>query len=269
VLKTVPAFLDEHPGDATADYCLYHAPELVEQILPVAAHLGPVDPGSITPSRTTATAGLGLQIAGSEGEKEACPVISLPPLRNLISLDDFERVAEAHLAPNAWAYYSSAADDELTKRQNRRVFQRVYLRPRILRNVGDIDTRASILGHPSTLPIFVCPAAMAKLGHPDGECAIAAAAGHEGLIQVVSTASSIPIEKIMGARTRDDQPVFFQLYVFKDLEKTKALIRRVERAGVKALWVTVDAPVIGKRERDERVKATVQVNFTHPAAPRI
>jgi L-lactate dehydrogenase (cytochrome) len=145
----------------------------------------------------------------------------------------------------------------------------VYLRPRILRNVEQIDTRASILGFPCTLPVFVSPAAMAKLAHPAGECAIAAAAGREGLIQVVSTASSMPVEKVMAARTRDDQPVFFQLYVYRDLEKSKALIARAERAGVKALWVTVDSPVMGKRERDERVKAAVQVRGVQPRELRL
>ena len=71
------------------------------------------------------------------------------------------------------------------------------------------------------------------------------------------------IESIMAARVSNDQPVFFQLYVNKDIEKSKATIRRAEKAGVKALWITVDSPVIGKRERDERFKAQIQVGRSH------
>jgi L-lactate dehydrogenase (cytochrome) len=223
---------------------------LVDQILPTTACLGRIDPDKI-PKRK-------LQLDQGTDEKNRNEG-SLPPLSSLINLDDFEQVAEKNLPINAWAYYSSAAEDEITKDENRHAFRKVYLRPRILRDVGDIDTSTSILGHRCSLPVFVCPAAMAKLAHPDGECAIAAAAGHEGLIQVVSTASSVPIHSVMKARIRDDQPVFFQLYVLKNLEKTKAMIKLAEESGVKALWVTVDSPVIGKRERDERVKAAIQV----------
>lgn len=223
---------------------------MVDQILPTTACLGRIDPDKI-PKRKP-------QLGQGTDEKKRDEG-SLPPLSSLINLDDFEQVAEKNLPSNAWAYYSSAAEDEITKDENRHAFTKVYLRPRILRDVGDIDTSTSILGHRCSLPVFICPAAMAKLAHPDGECAITTAAGHEELIQVVSTASSVPIHSVMKARIRDDQTVFFQLYVLKNLEKTKAMIRLAEESGVKALWVTVDSPVIGKRERDERVKAAIQV----------
>ena len=100
---------------------------------------------------------------------------------------------------------------------------------------------------------------MAKFAHPKGECAIASGVGKEGVIQVVSTSSSMSIEDIMQARASNNQPVFFQLYVNRDIEKSKILIRRAEKAGVKAIWITVDSAVIGKRERDERLKAEVNV----------
>ena len=132
-----------------------------------------------------------------------------------------------------------------------------------MRNVERADTRTTILGEKASMPVFVSPAALARLAHPEGECAIAAGVGNEGLIQVVSTSSSMSIESIMSARVSNDQPVFFQLYVNKDIEKSKATIRRAEKAGVKALWITVDSPVIGKRERDERVKAQIQVGRSH------
>ena len=79
-------------------------------------------------------------------------------------------------------------------------------------------------------------------------------------MQVVSTSSSVPIEDIMNARVDKEQPVFFQLYVNQNINKSKALIRRAEQAGVKAIWITVDSAVIGKREQDERIRAKVSVS---------
>jgi L-lactate dehydrogenase (cytochrome) len=177
----------------------------------------------------------------------------------IINVEDFEIVAKRFLPPNAWTYYFSGADDEISKELNRKAFQRVYLRPRILRSVEVIDTRTTILGQKSSLPIFVSSAAMAKFAHLNGECTIASGVSKEGVIQVVSTSSSMSIEDIMEARVSNEQPVFFQLYVNRDMDKSKALIRRAEKAGVKAIWITVDLPVIGKRKKDERLKAEVNV----------
>jgi L-lactate dehydrogenase (cytochrome) len=103
------------------------------------------------------------------------------------------------------------------------------------------------------------------LVHPSGECAITAAVGKEGCIQVVNTVSSMSIEDIMDARISQDQIVFWQLYADKDLEKSKAFIKRVERAGVAAIWLTVDSPVVGNRERDERSKSVVDVRLRLPS----
>jgi L-lactate dehydrogenase (cytochrome) len=166
------------------------------------------------------------------------------------------------MTPTAWAYVSSGADDEISMRENARAHQKVFLRGRILRKVGRVDCSTNILGYPSALPIYTSPVGLAKLVHPLGECAIAAAAGKEGCIQVVNTVSSMPIEDIMDARISPDQVIFWQLYADKDLEKSKAFIKRVEKAGVAAIWLTVDSPVIGNRERDERSKSVVDVSLT-------
>ncbi|CAD0115227.1 unnamed protein product [Aureobasidium uvarum] len=138
---------------------------------------------------------------------------------------------------------------------NAKAYQKILLRGRILRKVGRVDCSTIILGYPSALPIYTSPVGLAKLVHPSGECAIASAAGKEGCIQVVNTVSSMPIEQIMDARISKDQVVFWQLYADKDLEMSKAFIKRVESAGVAAIWLTVDSPVVGNRERDERSKS--------------
>lgn len=231
--------------DATEEYDMVHTPGLVEETLGPSARKGNVDVATIP------------QLSTKPDIKQQAQ--RSPPLSSMINLDDFEAVAEETMTPTAWAYVSSGADDEISKIQNGRAYQKVFLRARVLRNVGAVDCSTTILGQKSTLPIYTSPVGLAKLVHPAGECAIAAADGKEGIVQVVNTVSSQPIEAIMDARVSKHQPVFWQLYVDKDLSKSEAFVRRVEKLGVKAIWLTVDSPVIGKRERDDRSKAQIHI----------
>lgn len=109
----------------------------------------------------------------------------IPPLESLISAADFEQVASHVLTPKTWAFYSSAATDLNTHHQNKALLRRVMVQPRILRDVSKAHYSCSILGCPSSAPFFISPAAMARLAHPDGEQALARAAGAEGIIQSV------------------------------------------------------------------------------------
>lgn len=178
----------------------------------------------------------------------------------MLNVRDFEKVAERHLAENAWAYYTAGADDEYSKAEAELAYRKVLFRPRILRDVGKIDTRTQILGHDVSLPIYISAVGIAKFAHPQGECTLAAAAGHEGIAQLCATRSSMSIESIMKARTGGpEQPIFFQLYMHKDAKISEATILKAVKAGVKGIWLTVDSPVTGKRERDERLKANVDV----------
>lgn len=253
----VTSFLAEHPGgpglllnvagqDATEQYEAYHDADLVKNTLPEGSRRGSIDVATITKEGVK-----------SQRHKRTRDV---PPLRSMINLHDFDAVAAKSMTPAAWAYVSSGADDEVTAKENARIYQKVFLRGRVLRKVGRVDCSTSILGHKSSMPVYTSPVGLAKLVHPSGECAIAAAAGKEGVVQVVNTVSSMPIEAIMQARVSADQPVFWQLYADKDLEKSKVFIRRVEQAGVKAIWLTVDSPVVGNRERDERSRPVTDVS---------
>lgn len=178
----------------------------------------------------------------------------------MLNVRDFEKVAERHLAENAWAYYTAGADDEYSKAEAEFAYRKVLFRPRILRDVGKIDTRTQILGQDVSLPIYISAVGIAKFAHPQGECTLAAAAGHEGIAQLCATRSSMSIESIMKARTGGpQQPIFFQLYMHKDAKISEATILKAVKAGVKGIWLTVDSPVTGKRERDERLKANVDV----------
>lgn len=116
-----------------------------------------------------------------------------PPLHTLINSHDFAVVASKTASKKTWAFYSSAATDLLTRDANKSYFDRIWFRPRVLRNVRSVDARTSILGRNYNLPLFVSPAAMAKLIHPDGECAIARACASKGIMQGVGIPRTHPV----------------------------------------------------------------------------
>ncbi|CAK48339.1 FMN-dependent alpha-hydroxy acid dehydrogenase [Aspergillus niger CBS 101883] len=182
-----------------------------------------------------------------------------PPLSSILSTHDFEKAASKSLTPKTWAFYSSAATDTFTHESNRTMYDRIFLRPRILRNVTSVSTKTNILGCRMDLPLFMSPAAMATLVHPDGELALARGCARYGVGIVgmkVSTNAAYHLSEITSAaakQNKKDHPFFFQLYVNKDREVSRRLLRTAEENGAKAIFVTVDAPVAGKREADERV----------------
>ena len=105
----------------------------------------------------------------------------------------------------------------------------------MLVDVREVDTRTTVLGRKSELPIMLCAVAMCKLGHPDGECAWAGAAREQGVPYMVPTLSGCAFDDIVAAAKPEEVPLFFQLYVNQDRSKTKKLVRRAEAAGCGAL----------------------------------
>ncbi|KGO56442.1 Alpha-hydroxy acid dehydrogenase, FMN-dependent [Penicillium expansum] len=256
----VTDFLDSHPGgaavilrcagkDATEDFDSVHSLELLSEALPETALQGYVDPAELGEPKYKPYA--------MDEKQSKLDDNSPPPLQSLINLHDFERIAHQRLSATTWAYYSSGADDEISKLNNALAYQKISLRPRILRKITAVNTATVILGYSTTLPVYISPVGLAKLSHPEGECALAAAAGKEGLVQILANGSSMPIEQVMKSRTSPKQPIFQQLYVNKDIQKSVETVRRAERAGASAIWITVDSPVVGKREMDERLNLTV------------
>lgn len=141
-------------------------------------------------------------------------------------------------------YYAGGSADNLTLRDNRAAFERLRLNPRVLVDVSEVDTSVEVLGHRESMPVMIAPTAMARLGHPDGELAIARAAAQAGITQVLSSLSTYSIEEVAAAGAN----TWFQLYVFKDRSISEHLVRRAEAAGHRALMLTVDLPVPGLRE---------------------
>jgi 4-hydroxymandelate oxidase len=153
------------------------------------------------------------------------------------------------MTPQAWAYFAGGAGDEWTLRENIAAFARRRLRPRVLRDLRGEGTRTRLLGLDLAAPILLAPIAFQKLLHPDGELATVMAAGAMETPMVVSTQASVLLEDI-AAHARS--PLWFQLYIQPDRAFTADLVRRAEAAGYRALVVTVDAPVNGIRNREQR-----------------
>lgn len=233
--------------DATEPYDTVHNPELVSTMLPTESCLGDLKPNSLVKKK---------DLTGAENPREtqAPPKPAFPPLTSIINVAGFEKVAEAFLSDAGWAYYSSGAEDEISLGDNRRIFDKIRLRPRILRNVELVSTATEILGYPSSLPIYISPTGLGRYAHKDAEKILASVAGHEGLIYVMPTSPSQSHESIFGARTHTEQPLFFQLYSNRDKSKAKALVRKAESLGAVAFYLTVDSPVLGRRERDDKAK---------------
>jgi 4-hydroxymandelate oxidase len=165
-------------------------------------------------------------------------------MTEFINTFDYEQAAQAKIPESFFGYYAGGAADEITLRENRTVFNRIKLRPRVLTNVNHRTLATTILGHATAMPMIIAPTAMAQLAHPEGEVAIAQAAKNAGIIQCLSTLSNASLEEVAAVGAAN----WFQVYVYKDRHITQCLVERATAAGYQALVLTVDLPVPGVRE---------------------
>ncbi|MDF2389415.1 alpha-hydroxy-acid oxidizing protein [Nostoc ellipsosporum NOK] len=181
-----------------------------------------------------------------------------------INLFEYEQLAKAHLSQMAYDYYSSGAWDEVTLQDNRAAFERIKLRPRMLVDVSDRNLSTSILGQSLQMPLLIAPMAFQCLAHPEGEVATALAAASAGVGMVLSTMATKTMEEVAAVNNQQNALQWFQLYIHKDQGLTRALVERADAAGYKALCLTVDAPILGQRERDRRNEFALPPGL-HPA----
>lgn len=170
----------------------------------------------------------------------------------LLNLDDFELLAKDRLGPEAYAYYAGGAGRELSLRENEAAWSRRRLRPRVLVDVGRVDTAVELFGRRWALPVGIAPTAQHGMAHPDAEAATARAAVACDVPYCASTSSTLSCEQIASAAPGRH---WFQLYVQDGCgPETTGLIRRALAAGYEAVVLTVDLPVLGLRERDRRLR---------------
>jgi 4-hydroxymandelate oxidase len=163
------------------------------------------------------------------------------------------------LPQGAADYYRGGALDEITLRENTAGWERLKLYYRVLAGVGARDMGTTVLGQPISMPICVAPTAFHKLACEEGEIATARAAKAAGTLFILSSLSNTAMEKVFAEAA---SPKWFQLYVYKDREITKALVQRAEAAGAEAIVLTVDAPGLGTRERDMRNRFTLPAGLS-------
>ena len=174
-------------------------------------------------------------------------------MQSLLNLDEIEEVATKLISKKCWAYYYSAADDLISKSFNNLVYKQILLRPRVFVDCTRCDTSTTMLGYKVGLPLFVSPAAMARLAHPAGERGIAQGIGSFGAVQIVSNNASMTPEQIVEG-SLPGQIFGWQIYVQNDRSKSEAMLARINKMADKYKFIvlTLDAPVPGKREHDER-----------------
>jgi 4-hydroxymandelate oxidase len=167
----------------------------------------------------------------------------------LVSVSDFEAAAEETMSPMAREYLQSGAADEITLRRNRSIYDSLLLKPRVLRDVAQLDTSLTLFGARLPHPLLLSPAAHQKLFHKSGELGSAAGAAAAQTIFTASSFSTVSIEKIAA---HSSLALWFQLYTPPDRAISSDLIQRAEKSGCKAIVLTVDTPVLGTRNREMR-----------------
>ncbi|KAH8888535.1 L-lactate dehydrogenase [Thozetella sp. PMI_491] len=259
------SFLSEHPGgapvllshggtDATKEFKKTHSMSYLDD-LPSGSHLGPLDPktaGALNQPKPAAEA----RVQGADANKVSH--VSL-----CVTLDDFQQEAKKVLERKPYLYIASSASTGQSLKTNLEDWSLVHYRPRILRNVEDVDMSTTILGQKSLYPFFVPPMGTMGLLHPGGEPEMVKALVRKGVHGILSTVSSRPLEEVMQTFVDEQKKLngsspsrlFFQFYVPLDRARARDLLRRAKKAGFKGLWITVDTPGLGKRTADTRLQA--------------
>jgi len=171
-----------------------------------------------------------------------------------LNVGDYARAAHGTLARDAFDYYEGGALDEITLRENVAGWEKLKLYYRVLAGVGPRDMSTTVLGQSISMPITIAPTAFHKLACPEGEIAAAKAAKAADTLFILSSLSNTAMESVFP---HAGSPRWFQLYIYKDKEITRALVQRAQAAGAEAIVLTVDAPGLGTRERDARNRFTL------------
>ncbi|MCB2411638.1 alpha-hydroxy-acid oxidizing protein [Demequina sp. TTPB684] len=171
-------------------------------------------------------------------------------LARAFTIADLRSIAKRRTPRGAFDYTDGAAEEELSLGRARQAFRDIEFHPAILRDVSRVDTSVEILGGRSTLPFGIAPTGFTRMMHAEGETAGAMAAGEAGIPFCLSTMGTASPAAVAAANPRGRN--WFQLYMWKDRERSMALVDQAAAAGFDTLLVTVDVPVAGARLRDAR-----------------
>jgi isopentenyl diphosphate isomerase/L-lactate dehydrogenase-like FMN-dependent dehydrogenase len=172
---------------------------------------------------------------------------------NPVSLLDMEQMAESRVSHNTWAYISGSAADGITLRRNREAFHEITMRPRLLADLNGMDLSTTVLGDTITFPVMIAPAWGRWFVHPDGELAVARAAGAAGTIMAASFGTPFTVDEIAAAASG---PLWYQLH-HVDEDVTEYLVRRAAAAGYSTVCLTIDG--VGNAPLESNIRNELQV----------
>lgn len=191
-------------------------------------------------------------------------------LQTAFTIEDLRRIAKRRTPKAAFDYTDGAAEDELSLARARQAFRDIEFHPTILRNVATVDTSRAVLGDTVAQPFGIAPTGFTRLMHTEGEIAGARVAARAGIPFALSTLGTASIEDVKAANPHGRN--WFQLYMWKDRDRSMALVERAAAAGYDTLLVTVDVPVAGARLRDSRngmsIPPTLTLRTVLDALPR-
>ncbi len=192
-------------------------------------------------------------------------------LKEAITIYDLRLLARKRTPQSAFDYTDGGADSEVTLKRNRQSYEDIEFQPRVLKDVTSIHLETQMLGKLSRLPLGIAPTGFTRMMHSDGEAAGSQAAEARGIPFTLSTMGTTSIEDV--ARLAPTGRNWFQLYIWKDRDRSTELINRAKVAGFDTLVVTVDAQVAGNRLRDVRngltVPPTLNAKSLADAIPRV
>lgn len=171
-------------------------------------------------------------------------------LQSALTIADLRAIAQRRTPRAPFDYTEGAAEGELSLARARQAFSDIEFHPAILRDVSQVDTGWEVLGERVELPFGIAPTGFTRMMHTEGEVAGATAAAAAGIPFALSTMGTTSIEGVRDAAP--DGRNWFQLYMWKDRERSMQLVERAAQAGYDTLLVTVDVPVAGARLRDKR-----------------
>ena len=181
-------------------------------------------------------------------------------LNEALTIYDLRDIAKRRTPQAPFDYTDGSADQELSLGRARQAFEDIEFQPRILRDVSDLDLSSTVLGKKVSMPFGIAPTGFTRMMHAEGEIAGSQAAEAAGIPFSLSTMGTRSIEEVAAAAPNGRN--WFQLYMWKDREKSMALVERAQKAGFDTLLLTVDVPVAGARLRDKRNGMTIPPALT-------
>ena len=172
-------------------------------------------------------------------------------LRKVANVEDLRKLAKRRLPVGVFDYIDGGAEDEITLRRNVEAYRKVSFKPRVLRDMANIDTSTSLFGRKLAFPLVLAPTGFTRIAHSEGELAVVKAATRAGIPFTLSTMATRSIEECASVAEKDTR-LWFQIYTWKDRSVVKNLVERADAAGFEAVCLTVDTAVLGRRERDVR-----------------